>query len=102
MAAGHECASQLCPEQTLAVARALPPRHPVGVALLPALSVPAGVDIDAERQLGVQLVGDLAEEWTLPRTGKAFPAVTTHHVRQPSLPVTASAAEQCRRACRNR
>jgi aspartyl-tRNA(Asn)/glutamyl-tRNA(Gln) amidotransferase subunit A len=58
---------------------------PVDIAMLPALSLPAGFD-DAGLPLGVQLVGGFAEEWTLLRIGSAFQALTDHHRRMPSLP----------------
>jgi aspartyl-tRNA(Asn)/glutamyl-tRNA(Gln) amidotransferase subunit A len=59
---------------------------PVDIAMLPALSLPAGFD-QGGLPLGVQLVGGFAEEWTLLRISGAFQALTTHHRRTPSLPV---------------
>ncbi|MBC9822896.1 amidase [Terrabacter sp. MAHUQ-38] len=58
---------------------------PIDIALLPALSFPAGFDT-AGLPLGVQLVGRFADEWTLLRIGLEFQARTTHHLRTPRLP----------------
>jgi aspartyl-tRNA(Asn)/glutamyl-tRNA(Gln) amidotransferase subunit A len=63
---------------------------PIDIAMLPALSLPAGFDA-AGLPLGVQLVGRYAAEWTLLRIGRVFQELTTHHLRTPSLP---SAAER--------
>jgi aspartyl-tRNA(Asn)/glutamyl-tRNA(Gln) amidotransferase subunit A len=60
---------------------------PVDIAMLPALSLPAGFDT-AGLPLGVQLVGRYAAEWTLLRIGRAFQGLTTHHLHTPSLPST--------------
>jgi aspartyl-tRNA(Asn)/glutamyl-tRNA(Gln) amidotransferase subunit A len=60
---------------------------PIDIAMLPALSFPAGFDA-AGLPLGVQLVGRFADEWTLLRIGLAFQALTTHHLRIPVLPLT--------------
>lgn len=59
---------------------------PVDIAMLPALSLPAGFDA-AGLPLGVQLVGGFADEWTLLRIGRAFQEMTTHHLRIPQLPL---------------
>ena len=59
---------------------------PIDVAMLPALSFPAGFDA-AGLPLGVQLVGRFADEWTLLRIGLAFQALTNHHLRIAPLPV---------------
>lgn len=55
---------------------------PIDIAMLPALSLPAGFDA-AGLPLGVQLVGRFAAEWTLLRIGRAFQELTTHHLRRP-------------------
>jgi aspartyl-tRNA(Asn)/glutamyl-tRNA(Gln) amidotransferase subunit A len=67
---------------------------PVDVAMLPALSLPAGFDA-AGLPLGVQLVGRFAGEWTLLRIGRVFQALTTHH--QP-IPALAAPSDPGRRA----
>jgi aspartyl-tRNA(Asn)/glutamyl-tRNA(Gln) amidotransferase subunit A len=58
---------------------------PIDIAMLPALSLPAGFDT-AGLPLGVQLVGRFAAEWTLLRIGRAVQDLTTHHLHRPSLP----------------
>jgi Asp-tRNA(Asn)/Glu-tRNA(Gln) amidotransferase A subunit family amidase len=58
---------------------------PMDIAMVPALSIPAGFDAGG-LPLGVQLVGRFAEEWTLLRIGHAFQEHTTHHLRVPSHP----------------
>jgi aspartyl-tRNA(Asn)/glutamyl-tRNA(Gln) amidotransferase subunit A len=58
---------------------------PIDIAMLPALSLPAGFDT-AGLPLGVQLVGRFAAEWTLLRIGRAFQELTTYHLRQPTRP----------------
>jgi aspartyl-tRNA(Asn)/glutamyl-tRNA(Gln) amidotransferase subunit A len=58
---------------------------PMDIAMVPALSIPAGFDA-AGLPLGVQLVGRFAEEWTLLRIGLAFQEHTSHHLRVPSHP----------------
>jgi aspartyl-tRNA(Asn)/glutamyl-tRNA(Gln) amidotransferase subunit A len=60
---------------------------PIDIAMLPALSLPAGFDA-AGLPLGVQLVGRYAAEWTLLRIGRAFQELTIHHRRTPLLPNT--------------
>lgn len=60
---------------------------PIDIAMLPALSLPAGFDT-AGLPLGVQLVGRFADEWTLLQIGLQFQARTTHHLRTPRLPPT--------------
>ncbi|MPZ78920.1 MAG: hypothetical protein GEV28_00350 [Actinophytocola sp.] len=60
---------------------------PVDIAMLPALSLPAGFDPDG-LPLGIQLIGRFADEWTLLRIGHAYQALTTHHLRAPALPPT--------------
>ena len=57
---------------------------PVDIAMLPALSFPAGFSA-AGLPLGVQLVGRFADEWTLLRIGQAFQERTSHHERVPEL-----------------
>jgi aspartyl-tRNA(Asn)/glutamyl-tRNA(Gln) amidotransferase subunit A len=67
---------------------------PVDIAMLPALSLPAGFEVGG-LPLGVQLVGGFAEEWTLLRIGSAFQARTTHHLREPSRPpITGTAVRE--------
>jgi Asp-tRNA(Asn)/Glu-tRNA(Gln) amidotransferase A subunit family amidase len=56
---------------------------PIDIAMLPALSLPAGFDATG-LPLGVQLVGRFAAEWTLLRIGRAFQELTTYHVRRPT------------------
>lgn len=58
---------------------------PMDIAMVPALSIPAGFDA-AGLPLGVQLVGRFAEEWALMRIGLAFQEHTSHHLRVPSHP----------------
>jgi aspartyl-tRNA(Asn)/glutamyl-tRNA(Gln) amidotransferase subunit A len=58
---------------------------PIDIAMLPALSLPAGFD-SGGLPLGVQLVGRFAAEWTLLRIGRAVQDLTTHHRHQPTLP----------------
>jgi aspartyl-tRNA(Asn)/glutamyl-tRNA(Gln) amidotransferase subunit A len=58
---------------------------PVDIAMLPALSFPAGFGT-AGLPLGVQLVGRFADEWTLLRVGQAFQERTSHHEHVPVLP----------------
>jgi aspartyl-tRNA(Asn)/glutamyl-tRNA(Gln) amidotransferase subunit A len=60
---------------------------PIDIAMLPALSLPAGFDAEG-RPLGMQFVGRFADEWTLLRIGRAYQALTTHHLRVPGLPPT--------------
>jgi aspartyl-tRNA(Asn)/glutamyl-tRNA(Gln) amidotransferase subunit A len=62
---------------------------PIDIAMLPALSLPAGFDSHG-LPLGVQLVGGFAEEWTLLRLGHAYQELTTHHLASPTRPVTSS------------
>jgi aspartyl-tRNA(Asn)/glutamyl-tRNA(Gln) amidotransferase subunit A len=57
---------------------------PVDIARLPALSLPTGFDAEG-LPLGVQLVGRFAAEWTLLSIGRAYQALTTHHLRTPSM-----------------
>jgi Asp-tRNA(Asn)/Glu-tRNA(Gln) amidotransferase A subunit family amidase len=64
---------------------------PVDIAMLPALSLPAGFDATG-LPLGVQLVGGFAAEWTLLRIGRAFQALTAHHLQEPSLPTAQETA----------
>jgi len=59
--------------------------RPISISRLPSLSVPAGFD-ERGLPLGVQLVGRPDDEWTLLRLGKAFQAVTDHHLPAPPLP----------------
>jgi aspartyl-tRNA(Asn)/glutamyl-tRNA(Gln) amidotransferase subunit A len=59
---------------------------PIDIAMLPALSLPAGFDGDG-LPLGVQLVGRFAAEWTLLRIGRAYQALTNHHQQIPARPV---------------
>ena len=61
---------------------------PMDIAMVPALSIPAGFDA-AGLPLGVQLVGRFAEEWTLLRIGRAFQEHTSHHLRVPHRPAGA-------------
>jgi aspartyl-tRNA(Asn)/glutamyl-tRNA(Gln) amidotransferase subunit A len=56
---------------------------PIDIAMLPALSLPAGFD-PSGLPLGIQLVGDFATEWTLLRIGRVYQALTTHHLRIPT------------------
>jgi aspartyl-tRNA(Asn)/glutamyl-tRNA(Gln) amidotransferase subunit A len=56
---------------------------PIDIAMLPALSLPAGFDPHG-LPLGVQLVGGFATEWTLLRIGCAFQELTTHHLAIPT------------------
>ena len=56
---------------------------PMDIAMLPALSLPAGFDPDG-LPLGIQLVGGFAAEWTLLRIGRAYQALTTHHLPTPT------------------
>jgi len=58
---------------------------PIDIAMLPALSLPAGFDPQG-LPLGIQLVGNFAAEWTLLRIGRAYQALTTHHLRTPIHP----------------
>jgi aspartyl-tRNA(Asn)/glutamyl-tRNA(Gln) amidotransferase subunit A len=58
---------------------------PIDIAMLPALSLPAGFDATG-LPLGVQLVGRFADEWTLLRVGHAYQTLTTHHLRAPARP----------------
>lgn len=58
---------------------------PVDIAMLPALSLPAGFDPHG-LPLGIQLVGRFAAEWTLLRIGRAFQEMTAHHKLQPVPP----------------
>jgi aspartyl-tRNA(Asn)/glutamyl-tRNA(Gln) amidotransferase subunit A len=60
---------------------------PIDIAMLPALSLPAGFDPQG-LPLGVQLVGAFAEEWTLLRLGRAYQELTTHHLATPKPPLT--------------
>jgi aspartyl-tRNA(Asn)/glutamyl-tRNA(Gln) amidotransferase subunit A len=69
---------------------------PIDIAMLPALSLPAGFDSDGV-PLGVQLVGDFAQEWTLLRLGQAYQELTTHHLARPTRPLM-SDAEDCARS----
>jgi aspartyl-tRNA(Asn)/glutamyl-tRNA(Gln) amidotransferase subunit A len=57
---------------------------PIDIAMLPALSLPAGFDPEG-LPLGIQLVGRFAAEWTLLHIGHAYQALTTHHLRVPAL-----------------
>jgi Asp-tRNA(Asn)/Glu-tRNA(Gln) amidotransferase A subunit family amidase len=57
---------------------------PIDIALLPALSLPGGFDPQG-LPLGIQLVGRFAAEWTLLHIGHAYQALTTHHLRVPTL-----------------
>jgi aspartyl-tRNA(Asn)/glutamyl-tRNA(Gln) amidotransferase subunit A len=66
---------------------------PIDIAMLPALSLPAGLD-STGLPLGVQLVGRFAAEWTLVRIGLAFQELTAHHLRTPSLPDTPNDARR--------
>jgi aspartyl-tRNA(Asn)/glutamyl-tRNA(Gln) amidotransferase subunit A len=61
----------------------------IDLAMLPALSLPAGFDPDG-LPLGVQLVGKFAGEWTLLRIGRAYQELTTHHLAIPTLPTPPS------------
>jgi aspartyl-tRNA(Asn)/glutamyl-tRNA(Gln) amidotransferase subunit A len=61
---------------------------PIDIAMLPALSLPAGFDPQG-LPLGIQLVGRFAAEWTLLHIGRAYQALTTHHLRIPALRRTA-------------
>jgi aspartyl-tRNA(Asn)/glutamyl-tRNA(Gln) amidotransferase subunit A len=56
---------------------------PMDIAMLPALSLPAGFDPQG-LPLGIQLVGGFAAEWTLLRIGRTYQALTTHHLRMPT------------------
>ena len=56
---------------------------PIDIAMLPALSLPAGFDPHG-LPLGVQLVGGFAAEWTLLRIGRAYQELTTHHLAIPT------------------
>jgi len=58
---------------------------PIDIAGLPALSLPAGFDRQG-LPLGIQLVGRFAAEWTLLRIGRAYQAVTDHHLPMPIRP----------------
>jgi aspartyl-tRNA(Asn)/glutamyl-tRNA(Gln) amidotransferase subunit A len=58
---------------------------PADIAMLPALSLPAGFDA-AGLPLGVQFVGRFAEEWTLLRIGRQLQKLTAHHLPMPVLP----------------
>lgn len=55
---------------------------PIDIAMLPALSLPAGFDPQG-LPLGFQLVGSFATEWTLLHIGRAYQALTTHHLAVP-------------------
>ncbi len=63
---------------------------PIDIAMLPALSLPAGFDPHG-LPLGVQLVGDFAAEWTLLRLGRAYQERTTHHLAIPTRPLPSDA-----------
>jgi aspartyl-tRNA(Asn)/glutamyl-tRNA(Gln) amidotransferase subunit A len=73
------------PAETLNVFRGGPVWFtcPIDIAMLPALSLPAGFDPHG-LPLGVQLVGGFATEWTLLRIGRAYQALTTHHLLVPT------------------
>jgi aspartyl-tRNA(Asn)/glutamyl-tRNA(Gln) amidotransferase subunit A len=62
----------------------------VNLAGLPALALPAGTSSDG-LPIGVQLIGRPGAEGTLLRVGRAYQAVTDHHLQGPALPVEGGA-----------